>query len=147
MTFDALFKQLFRDFFHGVKIQPNFSVGSLPLTIDLVIHPKPAGTHTYLNWMFSELLDHNLFEYKSDRDHPKAPDLAKGMEYLGLYANQQGITIEELTKKCSFWYVSVIRPKFISNLIENQQIIQTEVPGLYRLDIALPCNYNIVIID
>jgi hypothetical protein len=147
LAYDAFFKQLVREFFQNVKIHPDFTVGNLPLSIDLIINPKPTGPFKYLQWFFALLKEENIFEYKSSHDSPRTKDLVKLMGYLGLYAHQCNLILSDLFENVTLWYISVKTPLFFNDCLKNRVFQPTATSGLFEIKIPFPCHYYLVVVD
>jgi hypothetical protein len=148
MAFDNFFKQLMRDFVVGCEIQPDVPVGKLPLKIDLVVKcPKKSAEPLTIPMLETHFAPVNLFEYKSSRDIPKKQDLAKLVGYLGLYCDQHGIGIEEISSHFSIWYLSANRPTYFNTLLQDAAIVETGMKGLYKLQLPFLCSYYLLVIN
>lgn len=85
MAFDYIFKRVMADMLKscGAKAE---KVGTLPLEIDAVA--RCTGGHSHENstipLLVSHFSEHNLIEYKSERDPASATSLSKLLGYVGL---------------------------------------------------------------
>ncbi|MHA1652174.1 MAG: hypothetical protein ACTSYB_18485 [Candidatus Helarchaeota archaeon] len=148
VTYDNFFKQLIQDLLKGCEIQPDTSVGKLPLKIDLLIkcHQKSAEPAT-IPLLEARLTQLNLIEYKSSHDIPKKQDLAKLIGYLGLYCDQHRQGVREIITQFTLWYITANRPPFFDALLEELILTETDVRGLYQLRVPFLCPYFLLVIN
>ncbi len=148
MTYDNFFKRLISEFLTQCEVEPDVSVGKLPLRIDLVIkcHRTPSSPMT-VPLLEAHLAQINLIEYKSSHDLPKRQDLAKLLGYLGLYCDQHKHGLKTIINQFTLWYISALRPSFFDSLIKESVITSTSSPGLYQVQVPFPCPYFLLIID
>ncbi|MHC1591880.1 MAG: hypothetical protein ACXQS8_07330, partial [Candidatus Helarchaeales archaeon] len=148
MAHDNFFKRMMQDFLKQYDVQPEVSVGKLPLRIDMIIkRSQKQITEMKIPVLERHLKQINLIEYKSSHDAPRHHDLVKLIGYLGLYGDQNKLGIDLIMKKFSLWYVSARRPSFLDSLFKNDFMEILPSRGLYKLKAPLPCPLFILIIS
>ncbi|MFX0098956.1 MAG: hypothetical protein ACFFCS_05200 [Candidatus Hodarchaeota archaeon] len=148
MAYDHFFKRLMRELLQSCEVQPEDQVGDMPLKIDLVARCKGNGKKATPVTIFGDKISKtNIFEYKSSHDNPKKNDLSKLVGYVGLYCNNNTISIDEMRRDITAWYVTAKHPRFIDELVGNDTIGRTGIPGLYSLSIPSLFPYYILVID
>ncbi len=148
MAFDKLFKHLWRDVFSQYQVQANVAVGTLDLSIDLVLTLRPgsgvpATSPAILPDIVPRLSQTNLFEFKSARDKVPPHALHKLAGYTGLYCFQEKVPIARLASDITAWFVTAIRPGFLDTLLDAH-LANAQVQGIYKTSLAYPC-YIVVI--
>jgi len=132
----------------GCEIQPDISVGKLPLKIDLIIKCHRTSTEPVtIPLLEAQLTQMNLIEYKSSHDIPKKQDLAKLIGYLGLYCDQHHQGVREIITQFTLWYITANRPAFFDTLLKELIITETDVRGLYQLQAPFLCPYLLLVIN
>ncbi|MHC1591613.1 MAG: hypothetical protein ACXQS8_05970 [Candidatus Helarchaeales archaeon] len=145
---DNFFKRMMQDFLKQYDVQPEVSVGKLPLRIDMIIkRSRERITEMKIPVMERHLNQINIMEYKSSHDIPRHHDLAKLIGYLGLYCDQNELGIDSIMNELSLWYVSARRPPFLDSLFRDDFIEILPSKGLYRLKVPLSCPFFLLIIS
>ena len=147
MAFDYIFKRTMALMLASCNAKAE-KVGNLPLEIDTVARCKTGQQATLSIPLLAKYFStDNLLEYKSEADKADKESLSKLLGYIGLYADQHSIGIEEMRTRLTAWYITAKHPKFIDELLAGNIATTGSDDGVYEIMEGFPCPCRIVICD